>query len=124
MNTVPNFPAQVRQLIAADDLSEALRLLQDLLKNSPKLNEVLLQSARLSDISRQIRLGIVHPDQANLTKDQIRNGLLELLVEIETQETALPDVRAELDRFTGGKTIVQHAEKIYNIEKIDKADFS
>lgn len=124
MNTALTFPAQVRQLIAADDLSEALRLLQDLLKNSPKLNEVLLQSARLSDISRQIRLGLADPGQANLTKDQIRNGLLELLAEIETRENALPDVRAELERFAGSKTIVQHAEKIYNIEKIDKADFS
>ena len=124
MNTALSFPAQVRELIRTDDLPEALRLLQELLKNSPKLNEVLLQSARWSDISRQIRLGLVDFNQASLTKSQIRAGLLELLAEIETQENTVPEVRGELERFAAGKTIVQQAEKIYNIEKIDNANFS
>lgn len=124
MGSALSFPEQVRQLIRTDDLPEALRFLQELLKNSPKLNEVLLQSARLSDIGRQIRLGLVDFNQANLTKNQIRVGLLELLAEIETQDYTLPEVRGELERFTTGKTIIQYAEKIYNIEKIDKADFS
>lgn len=124
MNTALSFTAQVRELIRADDLPEALRLLQELLKNSPKLNEVLLQSARLSDISRQIRLGLIDFNQASLTKNQIRAGLLELIAEIETQENTAPEVRGELERFAAGKTFIQHAEKIYNIEKIDKADFS
>lgn len=124
MNAARPFPAQVRELISTDELPEALRLLQELLKNSPKLHEVLLQSARLSDIGREIRLGLIDYNQANLTKNQIRAALLELLSEIEMQENTVPEVREEMERFSAGKTIVQHAEKIYNIDKIDKADFS
>ena len=124
MNTALSIPAQVRKLISTDDLPEALRLLQELLKNSPQLKDVVLQSGRLSDIGQQIRLGLVDVTQANITKNQIRAGLLELLAEIETQENPVPEVRYELKRCAAGKTIVQQAEKIYNIEKIDKADFS
>lgn len=119
-----SFHTQIQQLIASDEIAEAIRILQELLKNSPKLNEVLLQSARLSDIDRQIRLGLVDANQANLTKSQIRAGLLELLDEIKTQEKALPDILREVEQFAAGTTIVQNAEKIYNIEKIDNANFS
>lgn len=124
MNGNANFYHQIRYLIADDDLSRALAQLHDLLQNSPKLDEVLLQSARLNDISRQVRLGLTDFSQASLTKNQIRAGLLELLTEIESREQSLPEVRGEIEKFTAGKTFVQHAEKIYNIEKIDKADFS
>lgn len=124
MNTALSFTAQVQELIRTDDLPEAFHLLQELLKNSPKLNEVLLQSARWSDISRQIRLGLIDFNQASLTKSQIHAGLLGLLAEIETQKNTVPEVRGELERFAAGNIFLQQAEKIYNIEKIDKADFS
>ena len=135
---------QIQQLIANDDLPTAIRLLQELLQNSPQLNEALLQSARLSDISRQIRLGVVDDKHADLSKNQIRMGVLELLDAIG-QEQAKPAVQAEVaaamsilnsknvvigniqaggDVHIGDKTTTQNAEKIYNIDKIDKADFS
>lgn len=124
MNENANFYHQIRHLIADDDLSRAIVLLRELLQNSPKLDEVLLQSARLNDISRQVRQGLTDFSQASLTKNHIRAGLLELLAEIESLEQPLPEVRGEIEKFTAGKTFVQHAEKIYNIEKIDKANFS
>lgn len=124
MSENTHFCSQVRQLIAEDDLSRAITLLRDLLNNSPKLDEAIVQSARLSDVSRQIRLGTVSADQANLTKNQIRAGLLELLNEVETREQSLPEVQAEVTRFASQVSIIQHAEKIYNIDKIDNANFS
>ncbi len=124
MRTEQSFHTHLRQLIATDELNEALQLLQELLQNSPKLNEALLQSGRLSDISRQLRLGLIDPDQASLTKNQIRAGILELLGEVEAQEKVRPGLREEVERFAAGTTVIQNAEKIYNIEKIDNADFS
>lgn len=124
MSENTHFCDQVRQLIAKDDLPRAITLLRDLLKNSPKLDEAIIQSARLSDVSRQIRLGTVSADQANQDKNQIRAGLLELLNEIETREQSLPEVQAEVTRFASQASIIQHAEKIYNIDKIDNANFS
>ncbi|MEQ1745729.1 MAG: hypothetical protein ABMA02_09905 [Saprospiraceae bacterium] len=124
MKTAQDFLNQVRQHIGSDETAEAIRLLQNLLEKSPKLSEVLLQSARLADIARQVRLGLVEDKQAALVKNQIRAGLLELVDEIEAKETAIPEVREEIARVAASVTIVQNAEKIYNIEKIDNANFS
>ena len=88
---------EIQKIIARGELKAAVHLLQDFLKNSPKLNEAILQSARLSDVSRQIRLGLIESTQANLTKDQIRMGILELLEEIETQSKEAP-IRQEMER--------------------------
>ncbi|MBC7775872.1 MAG: hypothetical protein H7246_10600, partial [Phycisphaerae bacterium] len=79
------FLSNIRHLIARDDLAAALLQLRSLLENSPKLDEALLQSARFHDIRKQIRLGTVSHAEANLTQNQIRAGLLDLLREIEEQ---------------------------------------
>jgi hypothetical protein len=87
------FLARIRELVAADQLGEAIRQLLLLLQNSPLLDEAILQSGRLSDIQRQIRNGTVRHDDATLTKNQIRTGILGLLTEIEAQ--TLTNVPAE-----------------------------
>jgi hypothetical protein len=97
---------QIRELIARDELKTALTQLRLLLENSPKLDEVILQSARFSDIRRQIRLGLVSDKEANLTQNQIRTGLLELLREIETQG-ATPTLQKEIEQAI---TIVNSAQ--------------
>jgi len=146
------FLSNIRDLIARDDLTAALLQVRGLLENSPKLDEALLQSARFQDIRKQIRLGMVSHEEANLTQNQIRAGLLDLLREIEdsiAETSARPDaaaLRAEMehavsvvnsknvvigstimaggDVHIGDKTISQTADKIYNIDKIDDANFS
>ena len=145
METPETFFALIRNLIAHNDLPTALRHLQTLLDNTPQLDEILLQSARFHDIRKQIRLGMVSHAEANLTQNQIRAGLLELLQEIEhnTAETSsqpdAPALRTELehaisivnsknvvvnstitaggDVHIGDKTVNQNADKIYNIDK-------
>ena len=77
------FLSNIRDLIARDDLTAALLQLRGLLENSPKLDEAILQSARFQDIRKQIRLGTVSNAESNLTQNQIRAGLLDLLREIE-----------------------------------------
>ncbi len=77
------FLSNIRDLIARDELAAALSQLRSLLDNSPKLDEALVQSARFQDIRKQIRLGTVSHAEANLTQNQIRGGLLDLLREIE-----------------------------------------
>ena len=146
------FLSNIRDLIARDDLTAALLQLRGLLENSPKLDEALLQSARFHDIRKQIRLGMVSHAEANLTQNQIRYGLLELLCDIEARTAEIssrldaPMLRAEMEHsisvgnsknvvidstisawevvHIGDKLIVQNAEKIYNIGKIDNASFS
>ena len=151
METGKPFFDLFRDLIAHDELPTALEKLRTLLENSPKLDEVLLQSGRFHDIRKQIRLGVLSHAEANLTQNQIRAGLLELLREIEestAESSSQPDaamLRAEMehaisivnsknvvtgtitasgDVHIGDKNITQNAEKIYNIDKIDQANFS
>jgi Effector-associated domain 11 len=74
---------QLRDLIARNELPAALTQLRTLLDNSPLLDEVVLQSGRFHAIRQQIRLGVVSHAEATLTQDQIRAGLLDLLLEVE-----------------------------------------
>jgi len=139
------FIAHLQQLIANDDLSAALRQLKAFFEESPKLNEVLLQSARYASIKEQIRLGTVHFEQANVEKNQIRQGLLELLSDLKERESS-PEFQEEMQAAVeiinsknvvqnsnisaggnvhiGDKNTTQNADKIYNIDKIDNANFS
>ncbi|MEZ5041621.1 MAG: hypothetical protein R2828_17135 [Saprospiraceae bacterium] len=108
MGTIQPFLTQVEDLIAKDELGSAIALLHQLLQDSPKLDEAILQSARLTEVKKQIRLGLINYEQANLTKNQIRAGLLELLEEIGEQR-AIPAIKSELERYAvriSGKNIV------------------
>jgi tetratricopeptide (TPR) repeat protein len=91
------FIARIRDLIANDDLPAALQQIRDLLDNSPKLDEAIIQAARFQDIRKQIRLGTISQADASLTQNRIRAGLLDLLREIETQ-SAKPDVQKEMEQ--------------------------
>lgn len=80
------FFTELRQLIADNELAIALSQLQTFLKDSPKLDETIVQSARHRDILRQIRIGTINEHQANLTKNQIRAGLLDFIRELENRQ--------------------------------------
>ena len=137
---------QIRQHIALDELPATLQQLRTLLETSPKLHEVLQQSGRFNDLLYQIRMGTLSYEQATLTKNQIRASLLDLVDEIANEESNKPEIAAELAKTTlivnsknvvlnssiqaggdvqiGDKNLSQNAEKIYNIDKIDNANFS
>ena len=136
---------QIRQHIALDELPATLQQLCSLLETSPRLHEVLQHSGRFNDLLYQIRMGTLSYEQATLTKNQIRASLLDLMDEVE-KEAQHPEVAAELEKtiqivnsknvvlnstiqaggdvHIGDKNLSQNAEKIYNIDKIDSANFS
>lgn len=136
---------QIRQHIALDELPATLQQLRTLLETSPKLHEVLQQSGRFNDLLHHIRMGTLSYEQAALTKNQIRASLLDLVDEVE-KEAQQPAIAAELEKtiqivnsknvvlnstinaggdvHIGDKNLNQNAEKIYNIDKIDNANFS
>jgi hypothetical protein len=155
MTNVNAFIAHIRTLIAKDDVKTAIQQLSDLLKNSPLLDEAVQQSARYNNVMKEIRLGLVDYKADNITQNQIRFGVLELLREIEDSvgvASSYADthaaLRSEVERaisIVGSKNVVvgstivaggdvhigdktthitQNAEKIYNINHIDIANFS
>ena len=101
MNEIHAFTGRIRALVAKDDLKEALRQLRLLLDNSPALDEVLHQSARLQDIRKQIRMGKMDDEQASLAHSRINTGIVELLRELESPVEIQPAFRAEVERAAG-----------------------
>jgi hypothetical protein len=113
----PDFFARIRQLVADDRLDDALRLLRSLLENSPLLDEAIVQSARFQDIRKLIRLGTVGHAEANLTKNQIRAALLDLLREIEENTgnaSTHPDAPALREEVGKAVSIVESKNVVIN----------
>jgi len=111
--------AQIRAKISQNKVAQALQEMKQLLENSPNLDEVIQQSGRFNDIQQQIRQGVVSHENAALTKNQIRIGLLALLREMETGESA-----PAIQKAANEPQVIQNAEKLYNIKHIDQANFS
>jgi hypothetical protein len=83
MQTNSTFINSIRALIASDAIAPALEKMRVWLADSPHIEEILLQSGRFSIIRKEIRKGLLSQQEAQLTKEQFRFGLLDLLSEIE-----------------------------------------
>lgn len=83
----------IGDLVGKNELKSAIKLLHQRLKTSPKLDEVIVQSSRLSDLMKQIRNDTISFEDANITKNKIRMGILSLVSEIE--ELVLNDVELQ-----------------------------
>ncbi|MEM7371810.1 MAG: hypothetical protein AAF587_24555 [Bacteroidota bacterium] len=79
----PNYISFIRQLIAKNELAEALQQLQGLLGKHPNRNEVLIQSSKYAEIMKMARVGVLDFSESSREKTAIRQGLLELLDELE-----------------------------------------
>ena len=106
MLSIKSFVEIIGDLIGKDELAKAIQLLYALLKDSPQLDEAILQSARYNDVIKQIRLGMVDFEQANITKNQIRYALLDLVREIEAQEKK-QEINTEIELFLSKQPIIQ-----------------
>ena len=91
-----HFIQDLRAKLANNEVGEVLRQLQIWLRNSPALDEVLLQSARHQEILKQIRLGIVEYKDAALTQNQVHWALLAFLRDMEQGFTSATEYDAFL----------------------------
>ena len=97
MDDPKQFFQNLRRLIAKDQIRNVIDQLEQLLANSPDLKKVLLQSARHTEITRKIDLGVISDEQADLKKNQIRLSLLNLIEELENP-TERPEIREEVEK--------------------------
>ncbi len=109
--TTQIFLNRIRALIGKGDLKVALRQLQQLLKDSPKLDDALMHAARFEDVIKHIHLGTIDTNAASITQNQIRMGILNLLREIEEQGKS-PVIQAEMEKA------VLLSEEIYEYKSI------
>lgn len=90
------FSERIGSLIGKDDLETAIKEMSHLLKNTRKLSEVIVQSSRYTDLMAQIRMGTIAMNDANVTKNQIRFALMDLLREVEAGAAEDPSILAEI----------------------------
>jgi predicted HTH transcriptional regulator len=91
---------QIRLLISQNEMDAAIHLLNNLLLDSPKLDDAIMQSARHQDIMRQIRLGLIGEQQAEQSKNQIRNSLLSLLRDVESHLEKPAEIARDYHKIT------------------------
>lgn len=94
-----NFSEQIEAFISKDDLPSAMDLLRRLLKNSPKLDEVIQQSGRYSEVAKQIRLGTIDYEKASIAKNQIRFAVMDMWRDIEDSTCINPVIQKEVTDF-------------------------
>jgi hypothetical protein len=97
MNT-KNYITQLRQLISKDKLPKAFQQLQELLDGTPLLKKALLQNARFNELTHQIHLGTISYDNADVTKNQIRASLLDIISAIENPNQYTPEIQKEIEQ--------------------------
>jgi len=94
---------EITDLIANNQIKEAIQLLRKLLDGNPLLDDVILQSARYSDLKQQIRLGTIDYEIANISKSKIRLALLEMIGEL--QDKAEQDEKVKLALESAGSEL-------------------
>lgn len=66
-------------LIANDKIKLALEKLMFILSENELLDELILQSAKYNEVMNLIRRGTITFQEANITKNEIRSALIEIL---------------------------------------------
>lgn len=88
---------EITDLIAKDKIKEAIESLQQLLNGSPLLDEIILQSARYTDLKKQIRMDTLEYEKADISKNKLRLALLEMVGELEDKAEQDEKISAALE---------------------------
>ncbi len=98
----------IGNLIADNEIDQAISQMKALFAGSPKLNDVLLQSAKHHELLSDINRGTISYENSNLTKNQIRFALLGILNDIDSH-AADPVIAEEISRFefSGTGNVIQ-----------------
>ncbi len=95
----------VRNFIAKDELSDAIGLLSQILKNDKNLDVLIIQSAIKHRIEKEIRSGVLSYADASVSKNQVSNALLEICRDIEQ---SIEEVRGENIKVIKNQTLNEH----------------
>lgn len=110
----------IRENIGKGKLDEAIDKLQFLSRKSPRLDDIILQKARLSDLNNLILRGGISYEDSNATRYQINKAVLDILKELEiylSGETIQNELKSSIDAFIEKfgleeAILTQHVERI------------
>jgi Effector-associated domain 11 len=88
----------IRDLVGVDDLKNAIDKLRQLSEGSSVLNGIILQSAKLNDIQKQVVFSKINYNDESIAKAQIRASILSLIDEVQLELAGKTDViQKEID---------------------------
>ena len=94
--TSKEISTKVFELIGKDKINEAIYLLKKHINSNEKLASLIIQSARYSDVTKKIHMGVVEESLANIEKNKIRFALIDLVREIEEIVEEYPEINNEI----------------------------
>lgn len=103
---IQNFSNQIMELVSKNQLDRAITELKKVLDKSPKMTEIIMQSARYNDLMSQIRIGTLTHEEMNVTKNQIRFGILNLIQDLETNIEKNPSLEEEMFKGEESKVVI------------------
>ncbi len=110
---ISNFSDRIGVLIRENQISKAIQEMSQFFQGSPKLRELIMQSARYNALKEKIRLGTILHEQAEVSNNKIMLALLDLAEESETFAAQDPALAAEAEQaltklFQTNNTITQN----------------
>ena len=83
----------IRQLLEADRLEEALQRMKLLSADETFFTEISMQLGRLSRGAREERLQVVTREEATVDRNRVRRALLDMVAEMDRQVTPIAEQR-------------------------------
>lgn len=94
---------EVLDYISDDRLEEAIEMLATVSEDIDDiLKELILLKSRLTEVSRNYRLGLIKDEEKNLEKNKIRSALIDVTLQLKRQinkiSTTKKDIKHEIDK--------------------------
>lgn len=98
------------EMIADNELEEAMNELKDLTKGSPEFSKIIYASSRFNDVLDQVLQGTIDFENAQVEKNGIRFALIKIVNELYDNQELNPKMVEDVDKF-----ITERAAKINRI---------
>jgi hypothetical protein len=96
---IDTFCNNLLHLISEDKLQQVVKKLRIQLNDSPHLNEIILHSARLTELEKKERIGIINLEDSLVNRNKLRIALLNLIEEVRSNVQDNPELMQEFDNF-------------------------
>lgn len=112
------YAQKIKNLVAENQLLEAITELSQLAQNSNWLNGVIMQSARYNDLNKKILLGIIPDEVAVIERNRVTNSILEIIMEIEKNSSKEFNLTInEFENRTPKEKLYDVAEIVFSVTK-------
>lgn len=99
---MPNFFNKMRESISEDKIESVLKELNQNLASSRFHDEIILQQAKLTNLNKQERLGLLSSEEASRVRNRIGYQLLEMLEEVRNDQESVKILRHNRKWFKSG----------------------